>query len=453
MRRIDLGSSAITVALTASLAGSARAECPTEFDFVVIADDTEELSLTDPSYVPGRAIPSLGPGGRVAFTSWLDTGGKAIMVGDEHVLVERVRDRAADPDSDWTYLGAALLAGDIAYFTGEFELDRPPLPQSFQALGAVNNGRVVDEILISAPGEELTGIGSLDVTSAGQVTFQTYRQMDGQVIATAGFGESPRVIESGEPGGYGHVSIGRVDQVSYFRNAADGPVLISSSDTVVAETDPATGLGPEAPISMGPGTAIAYVFAYADPARPGYSAQQIRRWNPNTRTSSILADSASGDFSRHADGVVVSLLDQSELAANQSRGWGGCVVFLGTGADGRDTIYIADDDGIAIVVQEGDAIEDGAAGPLGMGTLSVNALGQIAFWADIGSRKAIVRADPVDGAPGPGGDPGPDPDIDDPGSDADPSGCLSVSRRGTGPWLASLLAALALAARSRRRRR
>jgi hypothetical protein len=448
--------SAVAACAAVGLAGPARADCPTEYEFVVIADDREELSLTDPAYIPDRTIPSLGPGGRVAFTAWLDDGGKAILVGDENTLVARVRDRAADPDSDWTFLGPALLAGDIAYFTGQLEVDEPPLPQSFQALGAVNNGKVVDEIVVSSPGADLTGIGSLDVTSGGRVAFQSYRQADGQVIAVAGFNEPPRVIESGEPGGYGHVSVGRVDEVSYLRFAPPGPALISSSGAVVAETDAKTGLGPEGPVSMGPGTGIAYVFAHADPARPGYAAQQIRRWNPQTQTSSILADSANGDFSRHANGVVVSLLDQTEIAADQSQGWGGCVVFLGVGDEGRDTIYIADTDGIGVVVHEGDAIEDGFAGPLGMGPLAVNALGQIAFWANLGSRVAIVRADPVGAGPGPGEDSGDDAG-EDPGDDAggdpgedpreDPGGeggCASVSRGGPAGWSSALLVALAV---------
>ncbi|HWM89097.1 MAG TPA: hypothetical protein VNO33_24770 [Kofleriaceae bacterium] len=468
MRRNDVRRfmSCLAGAAAAALAGPARADCPT-YEFVVIADDTEELSLTDPDYLPDNVIPSLGPGGRVAFTSWLDAGGKAILVGDELSLVERVRDRDADPDSDWTFLGRSLLAGDIAFFTGELEVEQPQVTQSFPALGAVNNGKVIDEIAVATPGADFGAVGSLDVTSDGRVAFQSSTEEDGQVIAVAGFGQPARVIESGREGGYSDVSVGRVDEVSYLGYAQSGPFLVSASGAVVAETDPATGLGPEGPISMGPGTGIAYVFAYADPDRPGYAAEQIRRWNPFTQTSSTLADSASGDFSRHADGVTVSLLDQSELSGDGSQGWGGCVVFLGGADDGRDAIYIADDDGIDIVVQEQDEIDGDLVGPISMGPLAVNGSGQIAFWADLGARTAVIRADPVAGSGGGGGDDdgadgddgdgdgGDDDDdgdgSDDGGADGGEGGCMSVARRGSASWLALVLAALALSARSRRR--
>lgn len=393
--------------------GTARADCPDRFDFVVIADDTGELTLTDPAFVRGRAIPSLGPSGRVAFTSWLDAGGRAVLVGDENVLVERVRDRDADPDSDWTYLDTSLLSGDIAFFTGMLERPGPVLPQSWPALGAANNARVVDEIAVGEPGERFSSFGSIDVTSDGLVAVGAFDEELGQVIATARFGENLRVIESGEPGGYGSVSIGQGDDVSYFSSVATGQRLVSASGAVVAETDPDTGLGPQPPISMGPGTGIAYMHLQASPSMPGRSGTQIRRWNPSTQTSSTLADTAAGDFSLHADGIKVSLLDQTGLAGDGSGGWGGCVAFLGQGDEGRDTIYIADDDGIGIVVQEGDEIDGEPVFILDMGPMAVYATGQIAFWARLGGRDAIVRADPASG-PGGGGD-------DDDGSDGDDS--------------------------------
>ncbi len=457
----------ILVALAAIAAGggAARGDCPDRFDFVVIADDTGELTLTDPAFVRGRAIPSLGPDGRVAFTSWLDAGGRAVMVGDENVLVERVRDREADPDSDWTFLDTSLLSGDIAFFTGMLERPGPVLPQSWPALGAASNAPVVDEIAVGEPGQRFSSFGTIDVTSDGLVAVGAYdEELGGQVIATARFLQGLRVIESGEPGGYGAVSIGQGDEVSYFSNVASGQRLVSASGALVAETDPDTGLGPQPPISMGPGTAIAYMHLQADPAMPGRSGTQIRRWNPSTLSSSTLADTAAGDFSLHADGIKVSLLDQTGLAGDGSdnRGWGGCVVFLGQGDEGRDTIYIADDDGIGVVVQEGVEIDGGVVGILDMGPMAVYATGQIAFWARLSGRDAIVRADPATGPGGGGSDDDDDGDgsdgTDDGGDDGDGSddgsddsdgtdgggegGCLSVAGRASPSWSSVVFFAL-----------
>ncbi len=124
------------------------------------------------------------------------------------------------------------------------------------------------------------------------------------------------------------------------------------------------------------------------------------------------------------DGIKVSLLDQTGLAGDDNRGWGGCVAFLGQGDEGRDTIYIADDDGIDIVVQEGEEIDGELVAIFDMGPMAVSATGQIAFWARLSGRDAIVRADP---ATGPGGGPGGDDDDDDVGGDGESGGCLSVA--------------------------
>jgi hypothetical protein len=457
------------LAVIAAAAGPARADCPDRFEFVIIADDTGELTLTDPLFVRGRAIPSLGPDGRVAFTSWLDAGGRAVLVGDENTLVTRLRDRDADPDSDWTYIDDALLSGDIAFFKGTVERPGPPLPQSWPALGAVNNGLLVDEVAVGEPGARFSSFGDMDVTSDGDVAIGAFDEESGPTIALAPFGQDLRVIESGESSSFGGVSIGRGDEVSYTVSTAGGLSLIAASGDVVAETDPDTGLGPDQQISMGPGTGIAYLFSYPDPARPGYAATQVRRWNPQVRSSSVLADSAAGDFGLHADGHKVSLLDQTELSGDGTGpGWGGCVAFLAGGDEGRDTIFIADENGIDIVIQEGDEVAGLIASILDMGPMAVYATGKIAFWAKLGDRDAIVRADPIFGPGGGGddsGDDGDDPgDGDDTDGSDDPSddegggggggGCLSVAGRGSPPWSALLaIGLLALRARRRRSRR
>jgi len=461
---------ALLAAVTAAGTGAARADCPERFEFVVIADDAGELALSDPQFIGNHAIPSLGPDGKVAFTSWLDAGGREILVGDERTLVVRLRDRDADPDSDWTWLDGALLSGDVAFFTGMLERMGPVGTQSWPALGATNNGSVTDEIAVGEPGGRFSSFGDLDVTSDGLVAVGVLDQQRGPAIATARFGGALQVIASGANSTYGGVSIGQGDDVSYFLTTATGLRLVASSGDVVDQTDPDSGLGPEPPISMGPGTAIAYTHSYAHPTMPGRAGLQIRRWNPSTGTSSILADTVAGDFGLHANRVKVSLLDQTGLAGDgNGNGWGGCVAFLGTGAEGRDAIFIADEDGIATIVQEGDEIAGRIAGSLDMGPMAIHATGQIAFWATLGDREAIIRADPATGPGGGGGDdaggddagdgdPGDSGDSGDPGDrggdGGSEGGCASIGGGASAAWSLVVVAALlSIGQRSAARRR
>jgi len=107
-----------------------------------------------------------------------------------------------------------------------------------------------------------------------------------------------------------------------------------------------------------------------------------------------------------------------------------------------------------VVVQEGDEIDGGVVAILDMGPMAVYATGQIAFWARLSGRDAIVRADPARG-PGSGDDDGDGGDSDDAGDATDgggddegignadgEGGCLSIADNAPSTWCGPLLLAL-----------
>ena len=451
-------------------APDARADCPGNYEFVLIADDSgdfEDFALSDPDRPGINARPSLNNGGRVVFRAWLSAGGMGLYHGDENGLLELMRDQQADPSSEWQDMRDPVISGEgHVGFWGEYETGTPPL--FYRAVGRVTFGNSPQVVAFGNGGANTqapspyTSVGdTVDITTGGDVVFAV--TLPGGVSAivsgTGIAGGTPRELVSSEGDrsvrGFREPSAGGVGGVAFLGNPVDDPSRFGLYRKTaggipfeIALSDD-NGLGPDSQPSLGPGGAVAYALAYPDPDDPLRAAQRIRRWSPLTQTSVTLADSFADPFRQAATRTRVSLLDRTEIASEgPSQGGGGCVVFNGSADDdGSDVIYLVDEDGLQEVIRDGDELFGALVGALDISSRSVNAFGQVAFWAQLtDSRQVIVRADP-EGlvVPGPGDGPiggaGGDP-TNDPGGDG--GGC-TVSHSGELPPLVALVLVLASA--------
>lgn len=374
---------------------AARADCPTEYELVIIAEEDGELGLVDPRFGTTRALPSINAAGEVAFTGWVGTGGRAVYVGDGDRLEARARDRQVDPASGWTQLDDAQMAPDgVVAFSGVRDEGSPGA--WIPAIAEVTRSGAERVVAIGGDDGRWAGVlPAFDVDADGTIVFGASLGPGRQVIASS----AGTIVDGGE-WDVGEPRVGAGNSVVFFasRNGAERGLYRGLGDPIALDDE--RGLGVTS-VSMGPSDLVAFVRAYPDPDRPGYSALRIERYTPGGLAPVVLADSASGEWGLHAARNRVSLLDQSRIGRTGAAAtWTGCVVWNAQ-VPALDALLIADEDGMHRIVVEGEPQLGGVVSVVDMSEHAVNERGQIAFYLELGiGRRLIVRADPIDSSAG-----------------------------------------------------
>jgi hypothetical protein len=371
----------------------ARAACPDDYTYTVIADSADEWTSF------GRA-PAITSGGRVAFVGELDSGGYGLYIGSGlSDPVPRMFDRTNDPLSDFVEFGDPAVngAGQIAFWARMVRTVEPSDPEGiFRAELGLQPPTEMALDRDADPASIYLGLGrDPDLRLNGRVVFAA-GLLGGttQVIH-----EAPGPIElasSASDPYYGHQHVTVSAASSWFAHwagndvGAEGTVLRNGVPAGVSDATTGSFVGTNPVVSDG--GAVAYREHYPA-AQPGPTEVRVRRWSGAVPVpgGAIVVDTA------------VDPVHNLHLATLSSAG-SGCVVFDAfhdVPVEGPK-VFIGDADEFHPLFERGLEILDGVVADFAIGRHAANNRGQVALWVllslGLGNyRELIVRADP-DGA-------------------------------------------------------